>query len=135
MPKLLITFLKLLSYLPLWILHGLSWLVYLLLFYVFQVRKALTLNNIKAAFPELTEAECLALAKKHYKSTCMVLAESIKGLHLSREDIKKRVKFNNVALLKNYLDKGQSVVILGAHVHNKLIIPWKRPTELSGPSG
>jgi len=51
----------------------------------------------------------------------MVLAESIKALDLSKDDIKKRVKFNNVELLKRYLDQDQSVIVLGAHYCN---IDW-----------
>jgi len=118
MPKLLIPLLKLLSFLPLWLLHGLSWLCYLLLFHAFKVRRKLTLKNIKASFPEYSESECFDLAKNHYKSTCMVIAETIKSLSISKHDIKKRVIFKNLSALEDYLDNDQSVIIVTAHYCN-----------------
>lgn len=118
MTKILIPSLKFLSLLPLWLLHGLSWLSYLLLFYVFKVRRGLTLKNIKASFPEYSESECLDLAKNHYKSTCMVIAETIKALSLSKQEIKNRVEFKNLYILENYLEQDQSAIIITAHYCN-----------------
>lgn len=118
MSKTIILFLKLLSFLPLWLLHSLSWLSYLLLFYVFKVRRKLTCNNIKTSFPNFSESECLELAKNHYKSTCMVIAETIKSLSMSKQDIKKRVIFKNLSVLEDYLDNDQSAIIVTAHYCN-----------------
>ncbi|QMU61322.1 MAG: hypothetical protein GKR92_06290 [Gammaproteobacteria bacterium] len=118
MPKLLIPLLKLLSFFPLSFLHSLSWLCYLLLFHVLKVRRKLTLKNIKASFPEYSESECLNLAKKHYKSTCMVIAETIKALSLSKQEIKNRVEFKNLHVLEKYLEQDQSAIIITAHYCN-----------------
>ena len=118
MQKIIVLVIKLLSFLPLWLLHGISWVCYVLLFYVFKVRRKLTLNNIKASFPKYSESECLELAKNHYKSTCMVLAETIKALRFSKEEIKKRVEFKNLHLLEDYLEQGQSVIVVTAHYCN-----------------
>ncbi len=118
MPNILIPFLKLLSFLPLWLLYGLSWLSYLFLFHIFKVRRKLTLSNIKASFPEYSASECFDLAKNHYKTTCMVIAETIKALSLSKEEIKNRVDFKNLHVLENYLKQGQSVIIITAHYCN-----------------
>lgn len=115
MPKFLISLLKLLSYLPLWFLHGASWFAYLLLFHVFQVRRTLTLQNIKTSFPDYSETECVELAKNHYKSICMVIAETIKALSISKQEIKNRVEFVNLKLLENYLAQDQSAIIITAH--------------------
>ncbi|MGH1538369.1 MAG: lysophospholipid acyltransferase family protein [Gammaproteobacteria bacterium] len=118
MSKLLIPFLKLLSFLPLWLLHRIAWFSYILLFHVFKVRRKLTLNNIKASFPEYSESECFDLAKSHYQSTCMVIAETVKALSLSKEEIKNRVEFKNLHVLENYLEQGQSAIIVTAHYCN-----------------
>lgn len=110
--------LKLLSFLPLWLLYGLSWLGYLLLFYVFKVRRKLALNNIATSFPDHSESECFELAKNHYKNTCMVIAETIKALSLSKLEIKRRVEFTNLHVLEEYLEKDQSAIIITAHFCN-----------------
>ncbi len=99
-------------------LYFIFWIVYLILFYVFKVRRTLTLNNLHTSFPEYTEAERLALAKSHYKSTCMVLAETIKSLNFSKQEIKRRVEFTNLELLENYLQQDQSAIIVTAHFCN-----------------
>ncbi len=121
MSNLLVLFLKLLSFLPLWLLHGFAWLFYILLFHILKVRRNLTLKNIKASFPKYSEKEVFELAKNNYKNICAVLAESIKSLSLSKSQIKERVKFNNVELLKKYLNSNQSVIVVGAHHCN---IDW-----------
>jgi len=118
MPKTLTPLLKSLSLLPLWMLYGLSWLTYFLLFYVLKTRRKLTVNNIRTSFPDHSEAECFNLAKNHYKSTCMVIAEAIKALSLSKEEIKSRVEFNNLEIVNNYLQKQQSVIVITAHYCN-----------------
>lgn len=110
--------LKLLSFLPLWMLYSLSWLFYLLLFHVLKVRRTLTLNNIAASFPNYSDAERFNLAKHHYKNTCMVIAETIKSLSLSKDEIKQRVEFTNLHVLEQYLDKDQSAIIITAHFCN-----------------
>lgn len=110
--------LKLFSFLPLSMLYGVAWVFYLLLFHVFKVRKTLTLNNIATSFPNYSEAERFNLAKHHYKNTCMVIAETIKSLSLSKDEIKRRVEFTNLHVLEEYLDKDQSAIIITAHFCN-----------------
>ena len=118
MQKTLVFLIRLLSFLPLWLLHALSWIGYILLFHVFKVRRKLTINNIKSSFPEYSDEEVTQLAKNHYKSTCMVLAETIKALRFSKQEIKNRVEFKNLHILENYLEKGQSAIIVTAHYCN-----------------
>jgi KDO2-lipid IV(A) lauroyltransferase len=114
----LIPFLKVLSLLPLNVLYGILWCGYLFLFYIFKVRKTLALDNIKACFPEYSNAECNKIAKNHYKNTCMVMAETIKSLTLKKEEISRRVEFKNTHVLENFLNQDQSVIIITAHYCN-----------------
>lgn len=111
-------FIKFLSYLPLWFLHAASWVSYIFLFHIFKVRRTLALNNIKASFSDYTDTQCLELAKSHYKSMCMVIAETIKALSISKQEIKKRVEFSNLHVLNRYLEQDQSVIIVTAHYCN-----------------
>ncbi len=107
--------LKSLSLLPLSVLHVLAWLLYVLLFYVFKARRKLALKNIQASFTQYSESECLQLAKQNYKNICMVILETIKSLSLSKQEIKNHIKFTNLHLLEDYLEKDQSVIIATAH--------------------
>ncbi len=109
---------KIFSKLPLPILHGLSWLVYILLFHVLKVRRKLTINNLKGTYTEFSDTEILQLAKSHYKSACIVFAETIKAFNFSKQQMKERVTFKNIDVLKKYLDQNQSVIIATAHYCN-----------------
>lgn len=109
---------KLLSLLPLSVLHALAWLLYLLLFYVFKTRRKLAIQNIRTSFGHYSETECLQLAKQNYKNICMVILENIKSLSLSKKQIKNHVTFTNLQVLENYLDNKQSVIIATAHYGN-----------------
>lgn len=83
-----------------------------------KVRRKLTIDNLHASFPEYSQTEILALAKNHYKSTCMVLAETIKSLNFTKQEIKKRVEFTNLEVLENFLQQDQSTIIVTAHFCN-----------------
>ena len=83
-----------------------------------RIKRKLTLQNIQFSFPNLTNSQCKKLARNNYKSTCMVIAEAIKGLTLNKAQIKKRVTFKNLEILEKYLVKDQSVIIATAHVCN-----------------
>ena len=48
----------------------------------------------------------------------MVLAETIKSLNFTKQEIKQRVEFTNLELLENYLQQGQSAIIVTAHFCN-----------------
>ena len=118
MSNLSLSTVRLLSYLPFSLLYILFWFVYVFLFYVFKVRRKLTLDNLQASFPDYSEQERLTIAKNHYKSTCMVMAETIKSLNFTKHDIKQRVEFVNLELLEQYLQNDQSVIIVTAHFCN-----------------
>ncbi len=106
---------KLLAKLPLSVLHAFSWIAYVLLFHIFGVRKQLTLQNIRKSLTNYSETEQQQIAKNHYKSICMVFAETIKSFSLNKEQIKQRVKFINLEILEKYLANNQSAIVVTAH--------------------
>ena len=109
---------KLISIIPLPILYGISWLLYILLFSVLGVRKKLALRNINSTFTNFSESECMTLARNHYKFACMVIIEIIKSFSLSKAQIKQRVLFENIGLVEKYLAQDQSVIVVTAHHGN-----------------
>jgi len=48
----------------------------------------------------------------------MVIAETIKALSLSKQEIKNRVEFKNLHVLEKYLNQEQSAIIITAHYCN-----------------
>ena len=116
--SILVGFLIGLSYLPFWILFGISDFFYLLLRYVLKYRYKVISENLKRAFPEKTKIEIKAITNKFYHHFCDVFFETIKSYSISTKKMAKRMRFNNIELLNEQFNKGRSVIILGMHYNN-----------------
>ena len=114
----MIPLLKLLSRLPLSLLYILSFKLYILMYYLIGYRKKVVLENLKNAFPEKSEKELLALAKKFYSRFADFIVETLKSLTISEEEMKKRVHFKNPELLTQYAENQQSALVLVSHQFN-----------------
>jgi KDO2-lipid IV(A) lauroyltransferase len=110
--------LSLFSRLPLPVLYGFGYVVYLLVYRVFGVRKGVVMENLKNSFPEKEPAEIEALARDFYRNYCDVLAEMIKSITMGREDLLARVRFDGMDLLEETLARGQPVLLTLAHYGN-----------------
>ncbi len=84
--------LYLLSLLPLKALHFLSDCLYVLVFYILGYRKQVVFANIRQAYPQKSEAEIKALAKKFYHAFIDSLIESIKLFSTGKKFIEKHVQ-------------------------------------------
>src|SRR5205085_2020902 len=108
-------FLRAIARLPLSFLYAFNHLLYLVAFDVIRWRRALTLHNLRNAFPEKSETERLAIARQSYRNLAQVTGEIFKGAVMSREEISERVRIVNAELLASYITGGQSVVLLASH--------------------
>src|ERR1035437_35481 len=88
-------FARLLSLLPLRMLYGFSDGMYVLVFHVVGYRKKVVYENLRNAFPEKTDKERDLIARKFYHHLCDIMVEIIKMLHISNEEIKRRMVFSN----------------------------------------
>ncbi|NQU86538.1 MAG: lysophospholipid acyltransferase family protein, partial [Mariniphaga sp.] len=115
---LVVAFLIALSYLPLFILYGLSYIFYLLISKVLRYRKKVILTNLKNSFPEKSDKEIKIIISKFYRHFCDIFIEGLKVYSISKKNLEKRIKFKSLDLLNSYYDQGKSVVIVGMHYNN-----------------
>ena len=115
---LLVSILKGISYLPFWILFGISDVLYLFLRFIIKYRRKVITENLTNAFPEKTELEIKNITNKFYRHFCDVFAETIKSHSISYKQMRKRMKFKNIELLNKHFDNGRSIVLLGMHYNN-----------------
>lgn len=108
----------LLSRLPLWLLYGLSKVLYFLMFYVIGYRKKVVLANMRNAFPEKSASEIRQTAQRFYARFADFMMETLKGITISEATLKKRVQFKNPEILEEYVAKQQSVIFLISHQFN-----------------
>ncbi len=113
--------LKLFSRLPLTVLHGLGYALYIVLYRLVGVRRAVVVRNLSSAFPNLIEAEVADLARRFYRSYADVAMEMIKSISISQHELAQRVRFKNLQLITAELDRGQPVLLTVAHYGN---IEW-----------
>jgi KDO2-lipid IV(A) lauroyltransferase len=77
------------SNLPFGLIYIVSHIFYFLIYHLFHYRKKVVMQNIARSFPELTEKEQKKIAKDFYRYLTYLLAEAIKNLTISGDDLKK----------------------------------------------
>lgn len=117
--------LYLLLAMPLRLLYILSDLVFFILFYITGYRKKVVYSNLKNAFPNKSAQEIDAIAKGYYRHMVDVIFETLKLATLSREELLKRVVFNNIHVIDQFKARNQSFLFVLGHMGN-----W----EWTGPS-
>jgi len=103
---------------PFRIMYCFSDFLYFVFFYIVKYRKKIVFQNLRSSFPEKSEKEINAIAKKFYKHLCDILLEGIKGFKISKKQILKRHRLVNPEFLNEYYNKGQSVIGATAHYAN-----------------
>lgn len=109
--------------LPMRCLYVLSDLLFYPLYYVVRYRRELVFQNLSRSFPEKSKNEIILLEHQFYHHFCDYIVETIKLMHISDKEIKKRMKFINPGLLQQYLDQGKPCLAMLGHYGNWEWIP------------
>jgi KDO2-lipid IV(A) lauroyltransferase len=104
--------------LPFFILHLLSDLIFLLVYYVIGYRKEVVVNNLKLAFPEKKEKELQKIHKKFFKHFIDIFIEMAKSFTISEKELNKRYKYLNPEVLKEAEALNKSIILMGSHYGN-----------------
>lgn len=113
-----LTFIYGISLLPFPLLYLLSDGVYWLLFRVIGYRRQVVLTNLRNSFPERTEAEIQVIADRFFRWFCDLTLETLKTLTISPEEVRKRVEFKSIDLLRQFAREGRSVILVLGHYGN-----------------
>jgi len=113
-----IYFLYGLALLPLPILYVFSFIIYYILYYTSGYRRKVVRENLLNSFPHKELSEIIAIEKEYYKYLCNLIVEIIKMPLISKKELSKRFKFNNLHLIQDRLLKGESVIACSAHYGN-----------------
>jgi Kdo2-lipid IVA lauroyltransferase/acyltransferase len=104
--------------LPLRAHYPLSDFIFLFVYHIFRYRRNVVDENLSLAFPEKTEIERQKIARKFYHNFCDTFIETLYIQHIREEEYFKRVRFENIELLTDVLNRGQSVIGITAHTGN-----------------
>ena len=94
---------------------GLSDGLYFILYRIVGYRKKTVSENLKLVFPEKSEAERKRIEKKFYHHFCDMILEAIKSMNIRKEDMKKRFKFTNIEIIKDFEKRNKSISLMCAH--------------------
>jgi KDO2-lipid IV(A) lauroyltransferase len=109
---------KVFSRLPLWALYALAAFLYFLAYYVVRHRHQVIREQLERVFPELEARERTRIHKRYLRNFCDVLVEILKSATMPPEEMSARVRITNMALARQFLEAGQSVMFVTSHLCN-----------------
>lgn len=125
-------FFQLLSLLPFAFFHALGSLAAFILHRVVKYRLTIIEQNIRQAFPTITQQELDRVIKSFYRNFADTFTESIKMLTLSTSAIKKHCT-SDLTIVRELLEKGKSVQLMAAHQFNWEYVNQVIPPALPAP--
>jgi KDO2-lipid IV(A) lauroyltransferase len=126
MYQLLFALIRLVTLLPLRVLYLFSDISYPLIYYVFGYRKTVVRTNLMKSFPEKPEKEIRKIERRFYRYFCDLFIETLSEMHMSKQEILKRIDIGNVEPIVEQLKSGRSVMLMTAHYGN-----WEWASVLS----
>ncbi|WP_455169933.1 lysophospholipid acyltransferase family protein [Aegicerativicinus sediminis] len=108
-------FLWLISILPFPILYFFSDLLYFIVYGLIGYRKKVVKSNLELVFPEKSEAEIKTIMKGFYHHLCDMILETIKSMTISKNEMRKRMRFENIEVMQTIAEEGQSIALMCGH--------------------
>lgn len=103
---------------PLRALYLLSDFLYPIVYYVVGYRRKVVRKNMTSAFPEKSEKEIIQMEKKFYRHFCDYLIETLKLMHISDNEMRRRMKFTNSELIEDLRSDGRPIFLYLGHQGN-----------------
>ncbi len=107
--------LKIAAGMPMWMMKGLSDIMFLLIYYVVKYRRTITQSNLKRCFPTYSEKEIRVIEKKFYRHFCDMLLWTLKLALGSPKTLYKHVNYINKEYPDSIAKKGKSIILFASH--------------------
>lgn len=104
--------------LPISVLYGISYLFYVLMYYVFNYREGVVMQNLTRSFPEMGEQEIGLVSRRFYRSFANHFAEMFKSVSISAGKLVKKVEFVGFQWVEEQIREGKNVVACLGHCGN-----------------
>jgi KDO2-lipid IV(A) lauroyltransferase len=102
----------LIARLPFGAVYRLSHVLYIVIYKVLRYRRKVVRRNMAGAFPDKGAKELKELEARFYRHFSDYIVESIKMLHISLDEIKRRAHFENPELIDGLMRSGRPCVIM-----------------------
>lgn len=112
-----------------WMLHAIALLpfralyvladaLFAVAYYLLRYRRKIVWKNLVECFPEKSRDELKKIEKEFYHHFADYFFETIKLLHISDDEMRRRMVFHNAEIIDEALDADQSLVLYAAHYGN-----------------
>jgi KDO2-lipid IV(A) lauroyltransferase len=106
------------SLLPIGFLYAMASFTFFLAYHIIGYRKAVALQNVARSFPEKRYGEVHAIVKKFYACFVSYFAEIIKSISAPAEVLDKKIIFENLELIDQYINSERDVIACLGHCGN-----------------
>ncbi|MGN1236246.1 MAG: lysophospholipid acyltransferase family protein [Bacteroidaceae bacterium] len=130
--KILFCIAYLMSLLPMRVHYFFSDLMYPLIYYIIRYRRKIVRKNLTNSFPEKDITEIKKTERKFYRFFCDYFVENIKALTMKKENMMKRMRFENLELVDNLFQDKQFIFLYLGHFCNWELIAslkWWLPQQ------
>ena len=107
-----------LAALPWWVMNPLADAMAWLAWRVVRVEQRPLRENLTASFPGLSEAQLQRLMRDYYRGFSQVLVEVVRSVHLSAQELRRRVVLEGFEPVREALAGGTPVLLVAAHQCN-----------------
>lgn len=112
-----------LSWMPLWMLYGVSNLLRLLISDCLHYRRRVIRENLAACYPDKTERELREIERDFYRQFCDNIVETIKLLCISDRTMRRRLEVVGAELIEQAAERGKPVILYLGHYCNWEWVP------------
>lgn len=116
--RIYIAFLRLVALLPTKFLYLLSDMAYPVVYYIARYRRGTVRHNLELVYGKNDPKRIRSIEKKYYRHLCDCIVETVKLLHISDEEIDRRVEVPNGEYIDSIARSGHSVVLFLGHYGN-----------------
>ena len=117
------TLFRMLSWLPLRALYGISSFLKFIFKNIIHYRRNVIRENLHSCYPEKTEAELLEIEDKFYGQLCDNIVETVKLLNISDKQMKRRLNVRGAELVEAAADRNSPVILYLGHYCNWEWVP------------
>ena len=115
-----------LALLPMRALYVLSSGSYILLYHCVRYRRTLVRTNLSRAYPEKSRKEIKAIERQFYRHFCDYVVETIKLLHISDDEMRRRFRFMGMDVVERLRADGRPLFVYLGHYGN-----WEYVTSIT----
>lgn len=114
----LIFFIRIYSWFPLWYLLICSSVFFYFLYYIFRYRKKIVRANLANSFPQKSSSELKAIESEYYKHLCDLIVENIWASRASEKLLQKHCPIKDIEVFQKLYDEKKDFICLLGHIGN-----------------